>query len=290
MAGFSWRAILSGAAVSLAFLTLFLLFGAALGLSIIDPYEITRHENSAGWSIATIAWVSISSLASFFLGSWVAGHLAAHFGGASRESVLMDGAVVWAICTVLIAFTPASLVLGRNRFVGADTAEGKALANYSSLNDPQFAGFLLEHARNWKPGSPETPQNVSVDENRVKPSKVADNTELQRFVEHNTNLNKSQTKEFFTQDKNAIAAAQADAQRRWEDKHAAELAIADQHRRTAAEAAWTLTGIAFFGLMFSLGGAYVGWYQREHNDPFAPKHAHDVNPRTEPFPANAPRM
>jgi hypothetical protein len=124
----------------------------------------------------------------------------------------------------------------------------------------------LDRAKNWRPGAPETPINVSADvQNRANPNKVAKNNDIRRFVESNTGLTKSQTEEFMDQEKNEIAKAQADAQRRWEDKNAIELARADRERKAAATAAWTLTFVGFLGLVAAIGGAYMGWYQRDHD-------------------------
>ena len=256
----SWSAIFAGSLIALGFLALFLVFGAALGLSTIDPYQITRRENSSGWTAVTIAWIAISSLAALFVGAWFAGHL----GRFGRENSVVQGALVWATCAVvMVAF------LGKGRFIApaVETAENRSLIyGYSSLDDPQFAGFVLERAHNWRPGNPETPINVSADvQSRVNPNKVVKNGDITRFVESNTTLTKSQTEEFLDQEKNDIAKAQADAQKRWEEKNAIELARADRQRKAASEAAWTLTGIAFFGLAAAIGGAHLGWYQRDHD-------------------------
>jgi len=274
----SWSAVLAGCAVALGFLTLFLLFGTAVGLSSIDPYSITRNENSSGWGIATIAWVAVSSLASLFIGAWFSSHISRQ----GHESSMMQGAVLWGICTLVVG-----LALGRSQFISQPAAkDAKTMTYYSSLNDKEFATFMLENARNWKPGAAETPVNVSVDtQSRVNPNKIANNKELARFVESNTGLNKSQTQEFLEQNKNSIANAQADAQKRWEEFHSMDLAIADRDRRAAAAAAWTLSGVAFFGLVMAFAGSYVGWQSRDralfvgHPVKVAPPKTVDIGPR-----------
>ena len=262
----SWSAIIAGALLALGLLALFLVFGAALGLSTIDPYQITRRENSSGFRIATIIWIAMSGLAALFIGAWFAGHL----GRFGRENSIVQGALVWALSVVVIA-GPGQVAasLARSHFVApaAEIPANRPLAyGYSSLDDPQFAGFLLDRAHNWRPGNPETPINVSADvQSRSNPTKVAKNGDIQRFVESNSGLTKSQTEEFLDQEKNEIATAQADAQKRWEEKNAIELARADRQRKSATAAAWTLTFIAFFGLAASIAGAYLGWYQRDHD-------------------------
>jgi hypothetical protein len=271
----NWSAILAGTFISMGLFLLFLIFGTALGLTILDPYQISRHENSAAWTGGTIAWLVVSSLAAVFLGSWFAGHI----GRYGREGATIQGAVIWGLCALLTAVGLSRSNLFPQRALRP--AESKVLSTgYSSLDDPQFAGFILEHAKNWRPGSPETPVNVSVEtQQRVNPNKVPNNGDLRRFVESNTTLNSKQAEEFLESDKNAIANAQAEAQKRWEEQNATELARLDRARKAASAAAWTLTAIAFFSLAAAIGGSYLGWYQRDHDVLTRMRH-HPPPPRT----------
>lgn len=272
----NWSAILAGTAITMGLLLLFLIFGTALGLTILDPYQIARHENSAVWTGGTIAWLVIASLASAFLGAWFAGHI----GRYGREGATIQGAVIWGLCALL-----TTIGLSRSNLYpqhALRTTDSKVLnAGYSSLDDKEFASYVLDRARNWRPGSPETPVNVSVDtQARVNPNKVPSNGDLRRFVESNTTLNSKQTEEFLESDKNAIANAQADAQKRWEEQNATELARMDRARKAASAAAWTLTAIAFFSLACAIGGSYLGWYQRDHDLLTHGRHTPPAPPKT----------
>jgi hypothetical protein len=251
----SWSAIWVGIATALGLLSLLLLFGTALGLSIVDPYQITRNETSSALPAATIVWVVVSALASAFVGAWLANYLSRH----DRDESLLSGVVIWAL-TLLFA------VAGFLAFVDFSrpaVGDGGAPLTYSSLNDEQFAGLVLDRARTWTPGSPEEPVNVSADNRkRVDPDDVADNDELHQFVKTNTSLSDKQTEEFLESEKNTIANAQAEAQKRWERAHAIELARADRARKDASAVAWTLTAVAFLSLLTALAGSWLGWWQR----------------------------
>lgn len=257
---FSWSAVWIGVISALALMTLLMLFGTALGLSSVDPYTITRNENSYALPAATIAWILISSLASFFIGSWIASYLSR----TDRDSSLLHGPMVWALGLLLTAFALGRMFQVSPRdAVTAENPNGGPLT-YSSLNDPEFTGFVLERAKSWRPGTPEEAVNVSADNRqRVNPDKVPNNGDLKKFVRTNTNLTDSQAEDFLESEKGSIANAQADAQKRWERQHALDLARADRARKTASAIAWTLTAAAFLTLAASLGGAWLGHWNRD---------------------------
>jgi hypothetical protein len=277
----SWSAIWVGIATALGLLSLLLLFGTALGLSIVDPYQITRQETSSALPAATIVWVALSALASAFVGAWLANYLARH----DRDESLLSGVVIWAMSLLfcaagLLAFTD---FLPRPAVAG----DGSAALSYSSLNDEQFANLVLDRARTWTPGNPEDPINVSADNRkRVDPDDVADNDELHRFVKTNTSLSDQQTEEFLESEKNTIANAQAEAQKRWERAHAIELARADRARKNASAVAWTLTAVAFLSLVTALAGSWLGWWQRggvaDQNADYR-RSGSPLAPETQPF-------
>ncbi|HYG78617.1 MAG TPA: hypothetical protein VEK08_26695 [Planctomycetota bacterium] len=256
---FSWSAVLAGTVAAMGLFILLMLFGTALGLSLLDPYQITRQESSYGFPAATIAWLTISALASIFFGTWLAASMTA----ADREGSLAQGALTWALCTILVAAGLGGLTALLPK-APADTPTAEQLSyGYSSLDDPQFADFVLDRARSWTPGNPEEPINVSADiKNRVDPEDIPDNGDLKKFIRANTSLNEQQTEQFLDSQKNVIAREQAEAQKRWEQRHANELARADRARKAATTVAWTLTAMAFLSLAAALGGSFLGWSRR----------------------------
>jgi hypothetical protein len=257
---FNWGAIIAGVFSALGLMVLLTLFGVALGLSVTDPYQIARHENSYALPAATIAWLVVTALASMFFGAWIAGHWSRL---AFNRDAAMHGTLVWAITMVALAFGFGSMM---DLIPGPKDATPQTLAyGYSSLDDPLFTTFLIDRARNWKPGSPEEPISVSADvTERVDPKEVPDNDQLHNFVKGQTTLTDNQTEAFLEANKTAIAREQVAAQRRWEEDNARDLARADRARRAASAAAWTLTALAFLTLAAAIGGSWLGWYQRDH--------------------------
>jgi hypothetical protein len=257
----SWSAIWTGVLVALGLFVLMMLFGTALGLSTVDPYKITLHENSYALPAATIAWIVVSAIGSIFVGAWAAGYMSY----ANSEESLVHGALIWALATLLVSFGLGSFnyAMPATAFEAQET--GGAAFDYSSLNDKEFSSFVLERVHNWAPGNPEQqPVNVSADASkRVDVNDIPDDDELRRFVQANSRLNETQAEQFLESEKNAIANAKADAQVRWERAHAADLLRADRARKTASAIAWTLTAIAFLSLAAALGGSYLGWWQRK---------------------------
>jgi len=284
---FSWSAVLAGAATALGLFILLMLFGTALGLSVLDPYQITRHETSYGFPAATIAWLTISAVASLFFGAWLASYITA----TGREGSLLEGALTWALSVILIGAGLGGLTELMPRSSGNEDSAKSLVFSYSSLEDSQFTDFLLQRVRNWTPGNPEEPINVSADViERVDPEDVPDNGDLQKFVRAQTSLTEKQAEQFLESDKNIIAREQAEAQKRWERRHATELARADRIRKAASTAAWTLTAIAFFSLAAALGGSYLGWNQRHKNDPRQTTGSATYTPPQGSPPVSGPRV
>lgn len=254
----SAKAVLSGAVVALGLLILFLLFGTALGLTITDPYQIAKGENSSAVGGALIAWVLLSTLASIYMGAWYASHIAR----VGQESALMQGFAVWSLCTIVVA-----LALGHHRFTQNPNPNHarEFSTSYGSLSDPEFFNFLLMRARNWKPGTTEQSAAATVDNDvRERANTVTRNLELKHFIQSNTNLTKAQTEDFMEQNKIDIYSAQIDAQKRWENKHAVDLAEADRHKQTVSTLARMFSIVALLSLIMALVGAYVGWLSRDH--------------------------
>jgi hypothetical protein len=271
----NWSAIWSGVLLSLGFLILFLFIGTALGFSIRDPYKIAMRENSHAWPVATIIWVFLSGIIAAFLGSLLSGA----FRAVDRYESIGRGAVIWALSTVLVTAFGLAL-LSRS----SAPQSQQSLAYYSSLDDPQFANFILQRARSWTPGTPpEQPVNVSYDASqRVKPKDVTKNNDLKKFIQNNTSLSRQQTDEFLEREENAIAQQQAGAEQRWEQQHAIELSQADRARKTVSAASWTIAVTIFAALAASIGGSLLGWQWRssgfKRTEPAAPMHHTDVTP------------
>jgi len=248
---FSWGSAIAGTVVAVGLFIVLMLLGTALGLSAADPWSLARNENAYGLGIGAIIWTILAAVLSAFVG----GLLSAHLAWLDRDDALLQGAVVWGL--FLILTTSGLSALAPENRVAND--RGPMGLQYNSLSDPQFTGFVLDRARDWRPGTPPEPVNVSAEASkRVNPKDVADDNDLQRFVTSSTRLDERQAEQFLTDNRDAIANALADSQVRWERENAAELSNADRARRMASTLAWTLFGLAFGALLATLGGSLLG--------------------------------
>ena len=112
-----WGAIIAGGVVAAAISSMFLAFGAAIGLSLTALTGATR-ASVIGLAIAAALWLLWVQVSSFIGGGYVAGRLRRRIGDAKQHEVEMrDGAhglIVWALgvllATVLTSWLAASNV------------------------------------------------------------------------------------------------------------------------------------------------------------------------------------
>jgi hypothetical protein len=280
----NWSAIAAGVVATLGLQVLMMYLGAALGLSVIDPYAPATGNNADyAWPIL---YLVLTALLSGFFGAWVAGHWANLY---DAEDALMHGALTWALGAVVIAAglgtmmqmglsagaqsAQAAAQLGANPRESQTMASNFGMAlNFSSLDDERFTSFVLNRAKSFEQSnaaSREEAVSVTADENKkvdpdkvIKPEDVEDNDELRVFLTSNTNMNEDQAEKFLETEKEGIAKAHQESHSRWQRAHARELAQAERARDAASKAAWTWTGLALLSLAAALGGSYLGWRQR----------------------------
>jgi hypothetical protein len=282
----NWSAIFAGVVATLGLQVLMMYIGAALGISLLDPYQAPQSSD-ASYALPII-YLLITALASSFFGAWIAGHWANLY---QAEDAYMHGALTWALCAVIIAAgLGTALQMGADLAqTGAETAQaaaqmgadqnkqdaagrfGRALT-FNSVDDQRFASFVKNRAQAWAAANPprnnEEAVNVTADaevnqrRKPIDPENVADDDDLISFVTANTNMSEDQAKEFLASEKDSIARAQEQSQQRWERAHKRELQAAEKARETASTVAWTWTGLALLSLAASIGGAYLGWRQR----------------------------
>jgi hypothetical protein len=281
----NWSAIFAGVVATLGLQVLMMYIGAALGISLLDPYQASQMTESS--FALPVIYLLITALASSFFGAWIAGHWANLY---QAEDAYMHGALTWALSAVLIAggmgalfqmgaslaatsaeAAQAAAQLGVDRDANRDQKSAKALT-FNSVEDQRFANFVKNRAQAWAAANPprnsEDAVNVTADaevnqrRKPVDPDDVADDDDLISFVTANTNMSEDHAKEFLTAEKDSIAKAQEQSQQRWERAHKRELQAAEKARETASTIAWTWTGLALLSLAASIGGAYLGWRQR----------------------------
>ncbi len=96
-----WGAIFAGLAIVMALTWLLYLFGAAIGVSVIDATD--ADALGSGFGISAIVWVILSTLIVFFVASVVAGYIS---GEKDPEAGMIHGGTLWAVATSVM------LVLG----------------------------------------------------------------------------------------------------------------------------------------------------------------------------------
>lgn len=129
----SWSAIFGGVLIAIVTQLLLSLLGLGIGLGTIDPVE--EQNPTAGLGVGSAIWYIISSLASLFVGGWVAGRLASTprlFDG------IVHGVLTWCLVTLLTIYflttTIGSILGGVGRLVGgvvktAGSAVGSAASS-----------------------------------------------------------------------------------------------------------------------------------------------------------------
>lgn len=168
----------------------------------------------------------------------------------------------------------------------------QAPLSFSALDDPQFANFLVSRADSWaqqnrsvparfdrtdkkdpdqvsetSPKEPAPSASSSGDaqqRHQVKPDDIAKNVEYKTFVMSQTGVSEDQAEQFLKENKQALAQAQANSQRNWEQMNARELARAEKFRKASSVFAWTMTVIGLLALGAAVGGSYLGWTARYH--------------------------
>ncbi|MCB1313061.1 MAG: hypothetical protein KDK29_14820 [Sedimentitalea sp.] len=110
-----WPSILAGAVVASGIAFVFTTFGAALGLTLISPYE---GEGSAIAAIVAVgSWMLWTTISSFMAGGYIAGRMRRRIDSASGDEVSVrdgiHGLTVWGVAVLL-----GALLMGAT----ADTA------------------------------------------------------------------------------------------------------------------------------------------------------------------------
>lgn len=168
-----WGAVIAGALVASAILTLMTAFGAAVGLSAVSPYSGTGLS-AVAMGLAAALWVLWIGVSSFAAGGYIAGRMRRRIHDASEhESDVRDGAhglIVWAIGSLLIAYLATASAAALTRAASSTAAAGAAVVlagsepSAASAFDP--AGFS---ARLWRTSQLDkaAPESIRQDAARI---------------------------------------------------------------------------------------------------------------------------
>ncbi|MFY0632628.1 MAG: hypothetical protein JXQ91_02375 [Vannielia sp.] len=135
-----WASILAGAAVASGIAFVFTTFGAALGLSIISPYE--GDGNAMAALIAVASWMLWTTISSFMAGGYIAGRMRRRVDAAEADEVAVrdgiHGLTVWAVAVLLGAYllgATADTAVQATSETASSVAQVAAAANDGTTGD-----------------------------------------------------------------------------------------------------------------------------------------------------------
>jgi hypothetical protein len=102
----SWGALFAGFFVGIGLLFLLLSFGAAIGITAVDPRDVSSWKNAG---IAFGVWGGISAIIASFLSAWAAGRLSS---ARTRVGGAMHGVTLWGLTWAVMMWVGAMLVGG----------------------------------------------------------------------------------------------------------------------------------------------------------------------------------
>jgi len=102
----SWHAILAGAVAATALSLVLLILGTGLGLASISPFT-GKGAGAAAFGVSTIAWLTLTQLASSGLGGYLTGRLRVRWSSVHTDEVYFrdtaHGFLAWTVATLLAA-------------------------------------------------------------------------------------------------------------------------------------------------------------------------------------------
>ena len=128
-----WSPIFAGAIVAAAVSFVLLSFGSGIGLAVASPSSSWRDTSSVLALLAGL-WLLLTSLASFGLGGYLAGHLRESWSAAPPDAVEfrdgIHGLLVWGLAIVigaLLTLSASRMVAGRAELTAPTAATAEPL-------------------------------------------------------------------------------------------------------------------------------------------------------------------
>src|SRR5690606_12375372 len=236
----SWGGIIGGVLVALGLLMLLTSLGLAIGISAVEPGETGAAALGTGAGI----WGAVSMLIALFVGGLTATRVGAI---TDRTTAFFQGALVWVVSMLLIAYLAASGVAALASGVfglvgGAAETIGQAVQGQGGL-DIDTSGSAQQIAQRLR--DPETAQ------------RIASVTGLPQNQVQTTLEQTAQRIEANPDDPAAAAEAARQGAAQLMEQARASGALAEQAEEIqpeASAAAW----ITFFALVLSLAAAVIG--------------------------------
>ena len=153
-----WGAVFAGALAATAISFVLLTAGAAIGLSLVSPYESESYGRLAG--LLAVFWAIAVPILAFLVGGYIAGRMRSAWDAAASDEVQfrdgIHGLLVWSLAVVaggVLAFLAASTAAQTSAQVAA-SAMGDRGAVVSPAVDTLF-GASVGQAGPTPPGEPE---------------------------------------------------------------------------------------------------------------------------------------
>lgn len=176
----SWGAIFAGAAAAAALSLILFVLGTGLGMSAISPWSNDGIEAKT-FGVASILWITLTSLAASGLGGYIAGRLRTRWISTPLDEVYFrdtaHGFLAWAVATLLTATlltstisavvsggakAGAAIAGGAVASAGVATAVAGANADNSVL-DQDATGYFVDSLFRKRPATPLDPAAVPTD-------------------------------------------------------------------------------------------------------------------------------
>ena len=268
-----WGAIIAGGLLATAISFILITFGAAIGLSLVSPYE-GSGASLVVLAVATGLWVVWVQISSFISGAYLAGRLRRRLPDATAHEVEVrdgcHGLLVWTL-GVLIGATLAASIAGSVASTGAAALSGATRAmGATAIQTAASTGNPIEHAvdalfRSDNPQGPESTAASGAEAGRILATSVAqgsmsadDKAYLARLVQARTGLAQAESEQRIDRVWGTIQSAAEKAK-----------AAADRARRTAVVAAF----ITAVSLVVSAAAAWwaagVGGRHRDEGTDFS---------------------
>jgi hypothetical protein len=175
----SWGGIWGGVLVGMGLLMLITALGLAIGVSAVDP----TGTDETSMTLGAAAWAAVSLLLSLYVGGMVSTRIGAVF---DRTTGMLEGAVVWVLSVVLIAYLAGSgislVASGAFRLIGGAT---QAVGSMVNAAQPDLSsGTVDEIAQRLR--DPQTARTIAAatglteDEVRTNLSQAADKAQAAR--------------------------------------------------------------------------------------------------------------
>lgn len=133
----SWGAVIAGVILSLTVYLIMTVLGTAIGASLLSP--MSQQNPAHGFGFGSGVWVIVTTVIAVFAGSYFAGRCAPVLGW-------LHGLLAWAVMTLLVVYSMASLIGGAISTASSVASTG-ATVGAATSNQTNGAGSMVSSAK-----------------------------------------------------------------------------------------------------------------------------------------------